>query len=52
MIFSCDEYGSIRRKAFNGINEVDKMKFQTGNKIAKLKLFFEEFSLKALNIFG
>ena len=28
------------------------MKFQTGNKIAKLKPFFEELSLKAPNIFG
>lgn len=27
------------------------MKFQTGNKIAKLKPFFEELSLKAPNIY-
>ena len=33
------------------INEVDNIKLQIGNKIEKLKLFFAEGSLKALNMF-
>ena len=28
MIFSCDKYDSIQRKAFNYINEVDNINFQ------------------------
>ena len=36
----------------NGINEVDNIKLQIGNKVEKLKLFFDEGSQKALNIFG
>ena len=51
-IFSCKKYDSIRRKAFNNINEVDDINQQIGNKVDKLKLFFSEASLKELNIFG
>ena len=32
--------------------QVDNIKVLTGNKVEKLKLFFVEGSLKALNIFG
>ena len=52
IIFSCNKYDNIWRKAFNDINEVDNIKLQIGNKVEKLKLFFAEGSLKALNIFG
>ena len=52
IIFSINKYDNIRRKAFNDINEVDNIKLQIGNKVEKLKLFFAEGSLKALNIFG
>ena len=52
MIFSCDKYDNIRKKAFNDINEADNIKLQIGNKTEKLKLFFAAGSLKALNIFG
>ena len=52
IIFSSNKYDNIRRKAFNDINEVDNIKLQIGNKVEKLKLFFAEGSLKALNIFG
>ena len=53
IIFSCNKYDNIRRKAFNDINEVDNIKLQIGNKVEKLKFFFAtEGSLKALNIFG
>ena len=52
IIFSCNKYDNIRKKAFNNTNEVDNIKLQIGNKIEKLKLFFAEGSLKALNIFG
>ena len=47
-----NKYDNIRRKAFNDINEVDNIKLQIGNKVEKLKLFFAEVSLKALNILG
>ena len=46
------KYDNIRRKAFNDINEVDNIKLPIGNKVEKLKLFFAEGFLKALNIFG
>ena len=52
IIFSCNKYDSIRRKAFNDINQVDNIRLQIGNKVEKPKLFFAEGSLKALNIFG
>ena len=52
IILSSNKYDNIRRKAFNDINEVDNIKLQIGNKVEKLKLFFAEGSLKALNIFG
>ena len=52
IIFSCNKYDNIRSKAFNDINEVDNIKLQIENKVEKLKLFFPEGSLKALNIFG
>ena len=52
MIFSCNEYDKNRRKAFSEINKVDNIKLQIGNKVEKLKMFFAEGSLKALNIFG
>ena len=52
IIFSCSKSNNIRRKAFNDMNEVDNIKLQIGNKVEKLKLFFAEGSLKALNIFG
>ena len=52
IIFSCNRYNNIQRKAFNDIYEVDNIKLQIGNKVEKLKLFFAEGSLKALNIFG
>ena len=51
MIFSCDKYDNIRKKAINGIKEVNNIKFQKGHKKEKLKLFFAKGSLKA-NIFG
>ena len=38
MMFSCDRYDKIQRKAFNDINEVGYIKFQTGNMIEKPKL--------------
>ena len=44
MIFSCDKYENIRRKALNDKNEVDNINFQTRNKIEKLKLFFAKGS--------
>ena len=50
IIFSCNKYDNIWRKAFNNLNEMDNIKLQIGNKI--LKIFFAEVSLKALNIFG
>ena len=52
IIFSCNKYNNIWRKAFNGINEVDNIKLQIGNKVEKLKRVSDEGSLKALNIFG
>ena len=52
IIFSCNKYDNMQRKAFNDINEVDNIKLQIGNKAEKLILFFAEGSLKALNIFG
>ena len=52
IIFSCNECDNIRRKGFNDMNEVDNIKSQIGNKVEKLKRFFGEGSLKALNIFG
>ena len=33
MIFSCSKYDNIRMKAFNDVNQVDDINFQTGNKI-------------------
>ena len=51
-IFSCNKYDNIRKKAFNDINKVVNIKLQIGNKIEKLKRFFGEGSLKALEIFG
>ena len=42
IIFSCNKKESIRREAFNDINEVDNIKLQIGNKVKKLKLFFAE----------
>ena len=52
IIFSCNKYNNIWRKAFNDINEVDNIKLQIGNKVEKLKRVSDEGSLKALNIFG
>ena len=52
IIFSCNKYDNIRRKAFNDINKEDNIKWQIGNKVEKLKRFFGEGSLEALNIFG
>ena len=52
MIFSCNEYDKIQRKSFSDINELDNIKLQLRNKVEKLKLFFAEGSLKALNILG
>ena len=51
IIFSCNKYNNIWRKAFNDINEVNNIKLQIGNKVEKLKRVFDEGSLKALNIF-
>ena len=45
MIFSCDKYENIRRKALNDISKVDNINFKIGNKIEKLKLSFVEGSL-------
>ena len=42
----------IHKKSFNNINKVDNIKLQIGDKVEKLKLFFAEGSLEALNIFG
>ena len=39
IIFSCNKYDNIQRKAFKDINELDNIKLQIGNKIEKLKLF-------------
>ena len=52
IIFSCNKYDKIRSKVINNINGVDNIKLQIGNKVEKLKLFFAEGSLKALNVFG
>ena len=52
IIFSCNKYDNIQRKAFKDINKLDNIKLQIGNKIEKLKLFFAEGSLEARNIFG
>ena len=52
IIFSCNKYDNIRRRAFNNINDVDNIKQQIRNKAEKLKIFFAEGSLKDLNIFG
>ena len=51
IIYGCNKYDNIQRKEFNDINEVGNIKLQTRNKVEKLKLFFVEDSLKALNIF-
>ena len=51
IMFSCNKYDNIGRKAFNDINEVDNIKLQIRNNVEKLKLFFAAGSLKALNIF-
>ena len=51
IMFSCNKYDDIVRKAFNDINEVDNVKLQIRNKVEKLKLFFATGSLKALDIF-
>ena len=48
IIFSCNKYDNIRRKAFNDINKVNNIKLQIGNKVEKLKLFFVEGFLKLL----
>ena len=50
--FSCNKCDNIWKKVFNDINKVDNIKLQIGNKVEKLKPFFGEGSLKALNIFG
>ena len=52
IIFSCNKYDKIRSKVINTINGVDNIKLQIGYKVEKVKLFFAEGSLKALNIFG
>ena len=52
IVFSCNKYNNIRRKAFSDINEVDNIKLQIGNKVEKLKIFCAEGSLKTINIFG
>ena len=51
IIFSCNKFDNIRRKAFNDRNEVNKIELQIVNKREKLKLVFAEGSFKALNIF-
>ena len=33
IIFSCNKYDNIRRKAFSDITEVDNIKLQIGNKV-------------------
>ena len=50
IIFSCNKFDNIRRKAFNDRNEVNKIELQIVNKREKLKLVFAEGSFKALNI--
>ena len=52
IIFSCNKYDKIRSKVINNINGVDNIKLQIGYTVEKVKLFFAEGSLKALNIFG
>ena len=52
IIFSCNKYDKIRSKVINNINGVDNIKLQIGYNVEKVKLFFAEGSLKALNIFG
>ena len=37
IIFSCNKYDNIRKKAFNDINKVDNIKLQIRNKVEKLK---------------
>ena len=37
IIFSCNKYDDIRKKAFNDINKVDNIKLQIRNKVEKLK---------------
>ena len=51
IIFSCNKFDNIRRKAFNDRNEVNKIELQIVNKREKLKLVFAEGSFKVLNIF-
>ena len=43
VIYSCNKYDNIQRKEFNDINEVDNIKFQTGNKVGK----FGQFLMRA-----
>ena len=42
IIFSCNKYYNIRRKALNDIHEVNNIKLQIGNKVEKLKLFLSK----------
>ena len=51
IIFSCNKFDNIRRKAFNDRNEVNKIELQIVNKREKLKLVFAEGSFKAFDIF-
>ena len=39
---------NIQRKVINGINEVDNIKLQIGNKVEKLKPFFARGSFESL----
>ena len=50
IIFRCNKYDNILRKAFSDINEVDNIKLQIWNKVEKQKLFFAEGSLNILTI--
>ena len=50
IIFRCNKYDNIRRRAFSDINEVDNIKLQIWNKAEKQKLFFAEGSLNILKI--
>ena len=48
MIFSCNKYENIQRKAFNDINEMGNIKLQMGNCIEKIKRLFAKGFLKDL----
>ena len=43
IIFSCNKYYNIRRKAVNHIHEVNNIELKIGNKVEKLNSFCRKF---------